>query len=173
MTTVHGVAESGGEVTLRSSGDEDKVFTAIHEIGHAWAHHHVGRAFRYITVRPRQLGLAGVCRSWPRRRTDIGESMQIAAAGPIAEAMYSLRDQRADDEALLSFLSDAIAIGGQVDAERACGLLNLPEAIDLTRVQLEADWPTVERLAGMLVDRGTISGREVFRELDAHGTKHG
>lgn len=25
--TVHGVAESGGEVTLRSSGDEHKVFT--------------------------------------------------------------------------------------------------------------------------------------------------
>lgn len=146
-------------MTLRSSGDEDKVFTAIHEIGHEWAHHHVGRAFRYMTVRPRQLGLAGVCRSWPRRRTDTGESMQIAAAGPITEAMYSVRYQRADDDESLSFLSDAIALSGQVDAEQACGLLNLPEAIELTRVQLEADWPTVERLAGMFVDRGTVPGR--------------
>ncbi|MBM6588921.1 hypothetical protein [Brevibacterium sp. RIT 803] len=112
-----------------------------------------------MTVRPRQLGLAGVCRSWPRRRTDIGETTQIAAAGPIAEAMYSVRYQRADNEELLSFLSDAIALGGQVDAEQACGLLNLPEAIELTRSQLEADWPTVERLADMLVDRGAVPGR--------------
>lgn len=148
---------------LKSSEYDDNVFTAFHEIGHAWAHHQVGRSFRYVTLRPRQPGLVGICRPWPQKRVDIGEVMQIAAAGPIAEAMYSMRCQRAEDCEFPSFLSDAITLGGHDDAEQARGLLNLPMGVDLTRSQLEADWPAIERLADMLTDRGTLSGREVFR----------
>lgn len=141
--------------------------TAWHEAGHAWAYARCGMPLRYLTIRPRNPGLTGVCRPWKPRRTDIGATSFIAAAGPIAEAVH---DQAANTDPWLEwddYLSGAVLAGGHDDLTQSFGLLDSPEAIERIRGQVEADWPGITRLAEQLLSTRTVSGRAAWELLGA------
>jgi len=76
---------------------------AYHEAGHAIAHWHHRRAFRYVTMHPRDPAFNGLVRGYGRPvhdRAGYIMAMDIAAAGDIAQRRY-LPFYRPEDDAVL------------------------------------------------------------------------
>ena len=139
--------------------------TAIHEAGHAWAYHREGKPLRYVTIRPREAGVTGVCRPWKPRRLDVVKAAWIASAGPVAEAMWFHRRDLDDEFEWEDHLNGAVLAGGHDDLSQSMGMLDSPDVVTMLRGWLESDWPRIERLADRLCDAGTVSGRDAFGEF--------
>lgn len=139
--------------------------TAVHEAGHAWAYYRHRKPLRYATIRPASQNLVGICRPWRQRRIDLGASMWIASAGPIAQAMHAERTSE-DWEEWDDLLLATVLTGGDDDYAQSLGALDSPEYVALLRGELERDWAAVETVAAELMATGTVHGRrlaEVFR----------
>lgn len=132
---------------------------AFHEAGHAWAYVSAGRAIRYVTIRPRTPGCTGFT-AVPRRRIAIGLTVLVAAAGPIAEAIHTSRDDDDGDFPLDwdDHLLGAVLAGGRHDAEEALGLLDDPGSVAVLRGELESDWHRIAALAAELLTSRTVDG---------------
>jgi hypothetical protein len=145
--------------------DAEKVLTAVHEAGHAWAYRDLGKPLRYVTIRPRTPGAVGLCKPWKPRRLTGWLMPLIAAAGPIAEAMHRWAKRPDDDLEWDDYLSDAVFDGGRDDLSRSLGLLDNEDFVSTMRASLDRDWPAIERLARVLVAKGTVSGATAFATL--------
>lgn len=145
--------------------------SAVHEAGHAWAYHRANKPLRYVTLRPREAGVSGLCRPWKPRRLDLTAYALIASSGPIAEAMSSFEAEGGElSNALDSFdfgdhLSGAVLAGGHDDLRHSLGMLDDPSAIDYLRAELARDWSPVQTLARLLSGKGTVPGRTAFEVL--------
>lgn len=142
-------------------------FTAIHEAGHAWAYHRANKPLRYVTIHPREPGVSGACRPWKPRRIDIVLFAQIAAAGPIAEAMWAMNHDvdNVGNWEFDDYLTGAVLSGGCDDLQHALGMLDSSDVVEFLRAQIETDWLKVERVANQLMEAGTVSGRDAFKEF--------
>jgi hypothetical protein len=153
----------------------ERIVTAYHEAGHVWAYHLHHKPLRYVTVRPRQSGLTGICRPWKPRRIDIGVFAWIASAGPIAEAMSiqagsadpssDFYDEGADFYDWDDYLMGAVLTGGHDDLSLSFGMLDSPSSVDYIREQLTGAWVGISALAKQLVSDQTVSGRDAWELL--------
>jgi hypothetical protein len=149
--------------------------TAHHEAGHAVACIVLGRAFVRVTIMPEGDSLGHIRKTpppkslqpdietGPRERRWIEREALIALAGPAAEARFLGRRDRQ---------------GARGDVDRAVGLAEylyppgkvLDKYLDFMSeraasfVATPANWTRIEALAGSLVVRRTLSGREA-REI--------
>lgn len=143
---------------------------AIHEAGHAWAYYSARKPLRYVTIRPREPGVLGVCRSWKPRSIERYQLGLIASAGPVAEAIHSLQaDEDPDphgERTFESYLTVAVLFGGGHDDYAAsAGLLDEPSVTAWLRDELVKNWAGITTLAGALCERGTVSGRDAAEFL--------
>lgn len=140
---------------------DDHLSTCHHEAGHAWVYWLHRLPLRYVTVRPRGAGLVGICRPWKPRPINAATAAMIAAAGPIAQAIY---DQGADPDAEMyewgDFMFAAYIGGGHGDFEGSMGLLD--RNTEGLREWVLVGWPGILAVADALAARGTVPGSEVF-----------
>jgi|GEM_PF-2416319 hypothetical protein len=142
--------------------------TAIHEAGHAWAYCQQRRSIRYLTIRPRGLGVVG--RTAVRAKLvpdfDAGYS---AIAGPIAQAVWSMGHP--EDEWGLDwddYFTGALLSGGHDDMERIpIWMLDNSEYVGHLRDAIEQQWPRLVTLAEHLVEIRTMDGSSVRSILEA------
>lgn len=139
--------------------------TAIHEAGHAWAYQRFGLPLRYVTIRPREKGVDGRCTPWRPRRIPAWMAAEIAAAGPIAEAVHTSRAERAHVDDFHLYLTGAIFAGGREDEQKVGDRFESAQFVDFMRFMVELNWHRIETVAAMLMERGTVSGRDAFDEL--------
>jgi len=145
--------------------------TAFHEAGHAWGYFVSHKPLRYITIRARRGGGMpgnGSCQPWKPRRIDIGVAAWIAAAGPMAEAIWlqqSDTQDELDDIIFDDYLVGALFAGGREDLERSRGLLDSNTSVEFMREALLGDWSKITALAEGLVAERTLSGAKAFELL--------
>jgi hypothetical protein len=142
------------------------VTAAVHEAGHAWAYRVCRLPLRYVTMRPRDPRLSGICRVWKPRRIDIGVNAFVASAGPIAEAIFDQDTTPDDDYEWQDHLAGAVLAGGHDDLSLSMGMLDSPGSVDAIRRMLQQEWVGIEALASRLVADGTV-GRDAFELLRA------
>lgn len=139
---------------------------AIHEAGHVWAYHAHRLPIRYVTLRPRNNGLCtGMVALWRGRRIDPFVAGWIASAGPIAEAIHTIRTDPAADSDWDDHLRGAVLAGGHDDLQRSGGLLDNPGVVAFIRGGVERDWGAITALAHLLGVRKTVGGPEAFNRL--------
>lgn len=140
--------------------------TAHHEAGHAWAYYRHGLPLRYATIRPRTRGHLGHCIPWKPRRIGPMESAFIAAAGPMAQAVWDEQAEPEPDEFIdwRDYVMGAVLTGGHDDLAQACGLLD-GGAAEWVRGEVLADWVAISQVAAALVIGGTVHGADLRRML--------
>lgn len=143
---------------------DDVKVTAHHEAGHAWAAWVRGVPIDHVTVLPTATHL-GHCQP-TRAVDDFGDASIVTASGPIAQAIRSARHDPFGDCDFIDHLAGAVLFGGRSDYEQTFGLLDVPEFVDLTRADLEANWDAIEQLAGLLLQHGTLSGSAVSTAME-------
>ena len=92
----------------------------------------------------------------------------IAAAGPLAEAVWlqqSDTQDDLDDKILDDYLVGVLYAGGKKDLERSDGLLDSQTSVEFMREALLSDWSKITALAEGLVAERTLSGAKAFELL--------
>ena len=135
--------------------------TAAHEAGHAVAYLLHRRSFRYVTIRAKGGPGSGQVAVRPRRMDAFARAV-IAAAGPAAEARH-LRSFGLDEDEVIGM----ILLGGCGSDFQKMKVQGAPAGFAEAYVEqvLAPLWGSVDRLAGRLVERGTVHFPEVRQLL--------
>lgn len=144
---------------------------AYHEAGHAYGYWMFSLPLRYITLRPRgakRRGFTdvGACRVWKPRRIETMAAQEIAALGPLAEAILAENHRNRDDGyEFCDHVFAAVMVGGHDDLRKAGPWLDPPLSGFLEQM-LRGGWPGLERLAETILAEKTVTGSAAFRLLD-------
>lgn len=74
-----------------------------------------------------------------------------------------IENAHADD--FSDYLTSAIFTGSCEDLKASLGILDNQRYVEVVRIQLEKDWGLLEQAADLLLEHGTVSGREVLAAL--------
>ena len=139
-----------------------KTAIAFHEAGHALACTWVGSDIKFITLAPEVAWAGGQIM---RRDThDRGKNALIAAAGPIAEALYLTATEGGD---LGDWLIFTLQNGGQNDYANSCGIFENTELVQALVDALGSGWRRIADLADALVRRTRVEGPDAEAILRA------
>lgn len=146
---------------------DDRRIRAYHEAGHCWGLWSVRTRFRYTTLRPRTAGfdaLTALYRPWA---FDEESTLAIVAVcGPFAELIH--RSSESADQSPESDAAHLRAVedGGHHDFQKCRMLLGDPERLNELGSAMRAHWDGISLVADDLLEKSTLSGRQVFEILD-------
>jgi hypothetical protein len=147
--------------------DRDRDLTAYHEAGHVLGYVLTGHAHRIeaVTVEP-TAEARGEVRMVPAP-IPIWDRAVVAALGPIVEGIHDqVTDDDDDDSELCDYIKAALWTGGDEDAKAAAGIFDADPAVaDHFADVARRHWPAIERLARLLVERGTVTGTEALAAI--------
>lgn len=157
--------------------NDDRTATAYHEAGHACAYYRHGLPLEYVTIEPEEGELRGLCQPPAPRLIDVGVAAVIAAAGPVAQAIWqhdaATDDERAEyDDDWRNVLLGAVLDGGHDDAEQSLSLLD-DRAADVIREWMLHEWPAVAELAQLLTKHGTVHAPQLRAVLGGTTRRRG
>lgn len=158
------------DTTLQQTGQMLDTVTAYHEAGHAWAYWQARKPLRYVTIRPKAGGGRpghGRCQVWKPRRTNIVQNAWIAAAGPVAEAIWSQSNDPDDDITFADHLTGVFLLTGTAGVADSLGMLDSAPFVEVLRSGLLSDWVGITALAERLVAEKTVSGHMAFELLES------
>jgi hypothetical protein len=147
--------------------DRDRDLTAYHEAGHVLGYVLTGHAHRIeaVTVEP-TAEARGEVRMVPAP-IPIWDRAVVAALGPLAQGIRGqVTDDDDDDSELCDYIKAALWTGGDEDAKAAAGIFDADPAVaDHFADVARRHWPAIERLARLLVERGTVTGTEALAAI--------
>jgi hypothetical protein len=151
---------------------------AFHEAGHIVAHWLIRHPLILATIEPgeedRWAGIAGRVSPAPVYITPWDQSFTLMA-GPVAQAMLDLRDQKLEDLPpghklnFDDFVAGAFLSGGGSDLQgdgQTMDFASNNDLLEAVQLRLETHWPGVEAVASALILLGTLTGTEAYKLLD-------
>ncbi len=162
--------------------------TAYHEAGHAYAAWNLGFKLHRVTIVPTTDETGSTVHANPlhgieldvdgsdRARMRAEKAILIALAGPAAQQRYRPRSWRRNHGASDFDWATDLALHLCGDGETATAYLKY---LDLVARKMVAGprWPVIAAVADSLLERGTLSGREVRATImgyfEAEIAKHG
>lgn len=139
---------------------------AHHEAGHAVASILNYAPFRYVTIRPRTAETAGLIMRHHNFRQDLHAHATIGIAGPHAESVYisHLHGQDRTKEVFAALI-------GTDDFDAYKSLIEIygdEHAVNVAAdaiVMVHNNWPAIQRVAAALLERKTLTQKDVLTTL--------